>query len=145
MTGRVFVDTNVFLYARDSTEPDKQRRAHGWLTFLWRHRTGRTSFQVLKEYYQVYTRKLGGDPAQAREDVRELQRWHPVVVDFRVFRGAWALEFQYCLSWWDALVASAAQVAGCDYLLTEDLQEGLKLGATQVVNPFSTSFEDLQA
>jgi predicted nucleic acid-binding protein len=30
----VFVDTNVLLYARDSTEPQKQQRAMDWLTAL---------------------------------------------------------------------------------------------------------------
>jgi predicted nucleic acid-binding protein len=48
-TALVFVDTNVFLYARDAGEPTKQPRAAAWLEQLWRERSGRTSMQVLSE------------------------------------------------------------------------------------------------
>ena len=57
MTGRVFVDTNVLLYARDGSEPAKQPRARIWLEHLWRDMAGRTSMQVLSEYYFNVTRK----------------------------------------------------------------------------------------
>lgn len=53
-------------------------------------------------------------------------------------QSAWELEDQYSLSWWDALIVSAAQVSGCDLLLTEDLQAGQVLGGVRVVNPFTT-------
>jgi predicted nucleic acid-binding protein len=36
MTGPVFVDANVFLYARDEREPVKLPRARAWLDHLWR-------------------------------------------------------------------------------------------------------------
>lgn len=50
MQETVFVDTNVLVYARDITEPDKQRRAAAWMGHLWKTRTGRTGFQVLQEF-----------------------------------------------------------------------------------------------
>ena len=40
------------------------------------------------------------------------------------------------MSFWDALVVSAASMAGCDHLLTEDLQDGMRLGRVTVANPF---------
>jgi len=43
----VFVDTNVLVYARDASEPEKQQRAQAWMAELWESRTGRTSVQVL--------------------------------------------------------------------------------------------------
>ena len=39
----VFVDTNVLVYARDASEPDKQQRAQTWMAALWESRAGRTS------------------------------------------------------------------------------------------------------
>ena len=53
-----FVDTNVLVYARDASEPDKQPRAEAWMQHLWRTRSGRTCVQVLNEYYVTVTRKL---------------------------------------------------------------------------------------
>jgi len=54
MTAPAFVDTNVLLYARDASEPAKQRLAAWWLEHLWRSRFGRTSTRVLSEYYVVH-------------------------------------------------------------------------------------------
>lgn len=58
MTVPVFVDTNVLGYARDTSDPDKHARAIGWMGNLWASSTGRTSLQVLEEYYVTVTRKL---------------------------------------------------------------------------------------
>jgi predicted nucleic acid-binding protein len=57
--------------------------------------------------------------------------------------GAWGIQDRFGLSWWDALIVFSAQVMGCSYLLTEDLQENQKLGDLLVINPFHTSPESL--
>ena len=57
MTGLVFVDTNVFVYRHDSSDPLKQSRAEQWFTLLVRHHSGRPSFQVLQELYATLTRR----------------------------------------------------------------------------------------
>jgi predicted nucleic acid-binding protein len=46
------------------------------------------------------------------------------------------LHAQSGLSWYDALIVSAALQAGCDLLFTEDLQHGQRFGGLQVKNPF---------
>jgi len=43
---------------------------------------------------------------------------------------------RFQISFWDALIAQAALVAGCNRLLTEDLQHGLRIGGLTVENPF---------
>jgi predicted nucleic acid-binding protein len=58
MIGPVFVDTNVFVYLHDDSEPEKKLRADDWIAFLVGHRSGRLSFQVLQEFYTILTRKL---------------------------------------------------------------------------------------
>ena len=145
MTDRVFVDTNVLVYSRDASEPAKQKQAMGWMTRLWSEKTGRLSFQVLSEFYVTVTNKLqpGMDPQSAREDVRLLLAWRPIPVDARVVEGAWRIQDLYKLSWWDALIVSAAQASDCRYLLTEDLQENRNMGNVEVINPFSTPPESI--
>ena len=54
----LFVDTNVFIYARQAREPAKQRLAEAWIDHAWREQTGRTSVQVLSEYYANVTQRL---------------------------------------------------------------------------------------
>jgi predicted nucleic acid-binding protein len=142
MTALVFVDTNVLVYSRDASEGEKQRRAMKWMTHLWRTRTGRLSYQVLQEFYVTVTQKLspGLDREAARSEVRTfMTSWHAIPIDARVVEGAWGVQDGYRLSWWDALIVSAAWVGGCRYLLTEDLQEDQEIGSVTVVNPFRTS------
>jgi predicted nucleic acid-binding protein len=141
MAGETFVDTNVLVYSRDASEPDKHRQAGAWVTHLWTTRRGRLSYQVLQEFYVTVTEKLdpGLDRERARQDVRSLLLWRPVAVDGRVLEGAWRIQERHRLSWWDSLIAAAAQVSGCAYLLTEDLQDGLRLDSVRVVNPFRTA------
>ena len=134
----VFVDTNVLVYARDASEPDRQPQALAWIEHLWRTRTARLSFQVLQEYYAATTRKLkpGLSPEQARADIRDLLAWRPVPVGVEVLEGGWLVEDRFGLSCWDALIVAAARIAGCEHLLTEDLQHGSDLDGLRVVNPF---------
>jgi predicted nucleic acid-binding protein len=143
MNDRVFVDTNVLVYSRDLSEPGKQTQASEWMVQLWKTGQGRLSFQVLQEYYVTVTERLkpGLPHNTARSDVRSLWAWDPVPVDDRVMDGAWLLQGRYRLSWWDSLIVSAAQVAECRYLLTEDLQDAQELGKVKIVSPFGITPE----
>jgi predicted nucleic acid-binding protein len=138
MSELVFVDTNVLVYRRDASERDKQERAQLWINLLWTTRAGRLSSQVLQEYYHTVTRKLkpGIAPAEAREQVRDLAAWKPVIGSLDLLERAFSLEDRFELSFWDSLIVAAAGQAACRYLLTEDLQDGQVLGGITVINPF---------
>ena len=137
MTAPVFVDSNIFLYAVDNANPRKQRVARDWRAELWKRRLGRVSFQVLNEFYVNAVRLNPAAGDEARAEVRDLLAWNPVVVDAAVIEGGWKLQDRYQLSYWDSLIVAAAKVAGCGFLLTEDLQDGQKLDGVEVVNPFA--------
>ena len=139
MTGKFFVDTNVLVYVRDSNAKDKQMQAEAWLRKLWKERSGIVSYQVLQELYVTLTRKMGVKHDLAQQEVSRLLAWGPVVIDKLVLQAAWKMEERFSISWWDALIAGAAQITGCDYLLTEDLQHDLDLDGVRVVNPFRTA------
>ena len=138
MTELTFVDTNVLVYRRDSTERVKQPRAKLWIDMLWTRRAGRVSSQVLQEYYQTVTRKLspGLARAEARDEIRDLLAWRPVSTSPELLERAFHVEDRFGLSFWDSLIVAAAQQASCRFLLTEDLQDGQDFDGTVVVNPF---------
>jgi predicted nucleic acid-binding protein len=125
MAGEVFVDTNVLVYSRDAAEPEKHRRARAWMAHLWATRRGRL------------------DREMARREVRSFIPWRPVAIDPRVLEGAWHVQDRHRLSWWDSLIAAAAQAAGCAYLLSEDLQDDQLLDTVRVVNPFRATPDTL--
>lgn len=139
MTARVFVDTNVFVYARDASQGRKQEQARAWVEALWREQSGRTSVQVLNELYVTLTRKLrpGVPAADAWDDVEALLAWSPQPIDAELLAQARNIEQRYGLSWWDSLIVAAAALQDCDVLLSEDLQQGMRFGTVVVRSPFA--------
>ena len=139
MTPLMFVDTNIFLYADQIDEYSKRPIAQQWLERLWREQSGRTSIQVLNEYYWNATRKL--NPTLALDDawlrVQRLLSWNPQAIDSDLLRRAHEIEGRHRLSWWDSLIVAAAQAQQCILLLTEDLQDRAVYGGVTVRNPFT--------
>lgn len=141
----VFVDTGVFLHAFDERHLEKQRAARLWLTWCWQSRLGRISTQVLNEFYHSALARFGTSVTvhQVRKQVRDLRQWRPPHLDTYTVDGAWALQDQTALSYWDALIIASAQQQGCSYLLSEDLPHQRRFDAVQIINPFQTSPSDL--
>lgn len=138
MTATVFVDTNVFIYALDQADRKKQAAAQAWRSWLWETNRGRISFQVLQEFY-VKAKKISPSALEAiRREIRELTTWQPIAINASVIARAWKIEDRFGISFWDSLIISAAIMADCTYLLTEDLQTGQKFDGLLVVNPFTT-------
>jgi predicted nucleic acid-binding protein len=147
MTAPIFVDTNVFVYARQSNERIRQPLAIEWLEQLWREESGRTSMQVLSECYATLTRKI--KPAVPRADAwhyaTSLLTWNPQPTDHELLVRARETEERYRLSWWDSLIVAAAQLQNCALLLTEDLQNHAVYGGVTVRNPFSLGVSEAMA
>jgi predicted nucleic acid-binding protein len=144
MNAPVFVDTNVLVYARDAGDVAKQARAAAWLEVLWHEQAGRTSMQVLSEYYVTLTRKLdpGVPSAEAWDDVSALFTWRPQAIDGAVMQRGREIEQRHRLSWWDSLIVAAAAVQGCTLLLSEDLQDGGFYAGVSVRSPFTLSVDE---
>ncbi|MEO8502809.1 MAG: PIN domain-containing protein [Acidobacteriota bacterium] len=49
MSARYFVDTNILLYAHDSSTGSKHQKARAFVERLWHDRSGVISTQVLQE------------------------------------------------------------------------------------------------
>jgi predicted nucleic acid-binding protein len=143
MTKTVFVDTNVFIYALDPGDRGKQEAANRWRAELWKSRRGRVSYQVLQEFYVKVAQKWPRVRERARAEVRDLLAWRPVAADAELIERAWKIRDRYRLSFWDALIVSAAKSASCRYLLTEDLQPNQEFDGITVINPFSRQLGDL--
>lgn len=138
MTATVFVDTNVLIYALDPAEPKKHAAAREWRSELWKSHRGRLSIQVMEEFYVKVMQKWPKSRDQARAEVQDLLAWQPVPMDYSLLELGWKLQDRFQLSFWDSLIVAAAKIAGCRYLLTEDLQHGQNLDGVHVTSPFRT-------
>lgn len=147
MSVPIFVDTNIFVYAQQANELRRQPIAAEWLDQLWQEQLGRTSMQVLSEYYVTVTRKIkpAMAAAEAWDEIRNLLTWNPHPTDLELMLRAREIEQRYRLSWWDSMIVAAAQVQNCAVLLTEDLQDGAVYGGVTVRNPFTLGVSEALA
>jgi predicted nucleic acid-binding protein len=76
---RVFVDTNIIVYAYDVSSGEKHGKALEIMKALWNNGNGMTSTQVLQELFVTVTKKLVRplDVITAKEIVRDLLTWNP--------------------------------------------------------------------
>ena len=138
MSGRVFVDTNLLVYAHDVSTGAKHEKARSLIERLWQERSGAVSTQILQELYVSLRRKAGRPlPAEeARDVVADYLRWEVVVNNGESILDAIALEQRYGISFWDALVIQASRVCGAEVLYSEDLRDGQVYDSVRVVSPF---------
>ena len=73
----------------------------------------------------------------------DLLAWRPIELDAWMLAPAWGMEDRFGLPHWDSLIVAAASVAGCELLLSEDLQQGADLDDLRVVDPFQTSVGEI--
>lgn len=137
MAERVFVDTNVFIYAEDVSAGAKHERARSVLVGLGDSSRTVISTQVLQEFFVVATRKLGLSPESARGRVETLARLDVVIVSPALVLAAIDLTRLHGLSLWDALIVRCAAAGGCRRLLTEDLNPGQVLDGVRIDDPFA--------
>ncbi len=133
---RSFIDTNVLVYADTGDDPVRQRRALDVLLEQREAGTGVISTQVLQEFVNVALCKLRLPSALIRERLAFYSRFEVVPTSPALIEGALDLHVARGVAFYDALIAQAAVVSGCEVLLSEDFQSGARLGSVTVRNPF---------
>jgi predicted nucleic acid-binding protein len=139
MSGKFFLDTNVFVYSLDATAPAKARRANELIREGIETRNGIVSYQVVQEFFSVAFRRFARplSPFAAEEFLstafRPLLAVHSSPA---LFVSALQLHQQLRLSWYDSLIVAAAQQAECEVLYSEDMQHGQRLRDLRIENPF---------
>lgn len=141
VAARSFVDTNVLVYAYDVDAGEKHEIARALVAGLWRSREGMLSTQLLQEFYVTVTRKLLTplEPVVARRVVATYRSWPVELIDVTAILDATEVGERNQLSFWDALIVTAACGAGAEQLLTEDLQSGQHIEGVMIDNPFSAA------
>ena len=140
MSGRFFLDTNVFVYSFDPSAPGKARRAAQLIRRAVTTGQGIVSYQVVQEFFNVALRRFS-EPMTASEAEQYLTTvFRPLLAvhsSQAIYAEALRLSGRYSLSWYDALIAAEAIEGQCSILYSEDLQHGLRIGELQIENPFA--------
>ena len=140
MNDKIFVDTNILVYAHDLAAGDRHNQASTIIENLWDTNAGVISTQVLQEFYVTVTRKIVKplDRLRAREIIRNYLVWPMHLNDAETVLLASEIEARNNLSFWDALIVAAAQLLHVDKIFTEDMNHGQRIEGILIVNPFLT-------
>ncbi len=139
MRADTFIDTNVFVYHLDATDPRKHAMAGGIVSDALRTGGACISYQVAQEFLNVATTKarvpLTIDEAHAYLDA-VLVPLMQVGASADLFARALAVRARWRFGFYDSLIVAAALAAGCTKLLSEDLQHGQRIESLTIIDPF---------
>ena len=145
MSDRVFIDTNILLYAltkpkEKNREKDLPKRAKALelLTKLYNEDDIVVSVQVLNELHLNMVRKFKIDDDMVfktlQENVFAIASVESLTA--QTYTKAFQVREKYNISYWDSLVVASALESGCTKLYSEDMQEGLVVDRVlNIINP----------
>ncbi|MDR0518373.1 MAG: PIN domain-containing protein [Fibromonadaceae bacterium] len=137
MNAKVFIDTNILVYAYNSDNDEKQNIAAKLLNENLAEEEIYISVQVLNEFYAVLSRHkiTHFDIKQYTDEIISSVRILPISV--LTTRKAFKAKEKYHYSWWDSLVLASALENDCKIIYSEDMQHGQVIENTlEIVNPF---------
>lgn len=132
-----FVDTNVLLYSISRAPPEQRKRERS--VEVLEDDDLALSAQVLQEFYRQATRTTRPDAIPHQAAVGLITAWSrfPVQeISLEIVKAALEICGRHRLSYWDSAIIAAAQALGCRELLTEDMNDGQRIGSVTIVNPF---------
>ncbi|MBI5788194.1 MAG: PIN domain-containing protein [Candidatus Schekmanbacteria bacterium] len=139
MTDRLFIDTNVLLYAYDRNAGRKHEIAKELIKKCWLQTSGVISIQVLCEFFVRATRP-NNTIVYAQEAAAIINNlsdyWQIIIPDVFMIQEAIRGSKVYCFSFWDAMIWAAAKKSGIKKLYTEDFQSGQVVEEVVFVDPF---------
>lgn len=138
MSANRFFDTNVVVYAYDSSDAVRQAMAQQALTAAVARGDGAVSTQVLGEFFHtVVIRKKIMTSAEALGIIATLEAGLQVEsITPPLVRAAVLTHQRYQLRYWDSLIVATARQCGCKEVVSEDMNDGQDYGGVVVLNPF---------
>ena len=132
---KIFVDTNVLIYAFAIDEPDKRKKI---IESLENSRIV-VSTQVLKEFANVALKKGYADNKLVKTIIADLSDFAEVVTeDLLLILESIDIREKYKYSFYDSLIIAAALKSRCQTLFSEDMQDGQAIDESLTIkNPFS--------
>lgn len=134
MPDKVFIDSNIIIYAYSVDELKKQAIVKNLLNA---HETILISTQTINEFVTVTTRKKILHYGQAAAAVEELFSVLSVkMIDQSIIQNAITLAEEYRYSYFDSLMLASALAADCSILYSEDMHHSQIIeDSLKIINP----------
>ena len=135
--GRFPLDTNILVYAVDRDAGEGHVRS-GELMARAARRDCVLTAQAPAEFFHATTRKKLLEPSLAGAFVRDwLHVFDVISAGDTALIDAIDAVHEHGLSFRDAMIRALGWQAGCSAVLSEDMQDGQRLGSVEFVDPFS--------
>jgi predicted nucleic acid-binding protein len=134
---KIFLDTNILVYANDHRDRQKQAMATKLLSDCIGRRRGVISTQVLQEYASVSLYKLHQSVDLIARRLLQFESMEVVQVTPALIRRALEFHSLHQIHCWDATILAAAEAARCTQLWSEDFAPGAIYGLLRVENPLA--------
>jgi len=136
MIPKIFIDTNILVYAMDRHDPMKREICRSILRSISNSNCGVISTQVIQEFYVTATKKLGIGEIVAKDIIHSFSMFETIVITPELIDRAIDCQILNRLSFWDALIMATAESAICEKIWTEDMNHGQVIHGVRIVNPF---------
>jgi len=139
MSGRFFLDTNIFVYTFDSGSPEKAAQSTKLIKSAIETRGGIVSYQVVQEFFNVALRRFAKPMSSADAEQYLSTTFRPLLSVHSspaLYGEALRIGGRFRLAWYDSLIVASAIEGQCDILYSEDFQDGQQFGTVVISNPF---------
>jgi predicted nucleic acid-binding protein len=136
LTLKVAIDTTTLVYAEGVNGIQKRIEARGLLDRL-PDNSITLPVQVLGELFNVLVRNAGRTRSEARLAITAWRKSYESIDTTSSMMLAAVDLAQNHVSIWDAVIVCAAAEAGCQLLLSEDMQDGFVWKGVTIANPFA--------
>src|SRR5580704_9595853 len=140
MSGRFFLDTNIFVYSFDASSPKKAAQAQKLIRNALETGGGIVSYQVVQEFFNVALRRFSKPMSSLDAEQYLSTTFRPLLAVHSspaLYGESLRIGARFRLPWCDSLVVAAAIEGQCDVLYSEDFPDGQQFGTLTVSNPFT--------
>jgi len=140
MSGRFFLDTNIFVYSFDASSKKKAAQSLKLIGSAIETRAGIVSYQVVQEFFNVALRRFAKPMSSADAEQYLTTTFRPLLAVHSspaLYGEALRIGARFRLPWYDALIVASAIEGQCDVLYSEDFQDGQQFGNVVISNPFA--------
>lgn len=140
MSGKFFLDTNVFVYVFDTTAPAKAKKASQLVRDAVETGRGIVSYQVVQEFFNVAFRRFAQPMSVADAEQYLITVFRPLLAiesSPALYVEALRVAGKHRLPWYDSIIVASALEGHCDMLYSEDFQHGREIEGLRIQNPFA--------
>jgi len=135
------IDTNILVYAYDTSEGAKHDFSKNIVEQVWQDRGGVVCVQNLMEFFVVITKKVTSPISVSNakiiiDDMTKSDSWRVIDRDINTFLKAIDIVSEYSVHLWDATIIACMKESDVTHIVTENTSDFEGIPDIHVIFPF---------